>query len=97
VRAVGFDDAEALLPPARAGFRGYRLLQEYAALPQRFLFFEVSGLAKAVRRVARNEFEIVLLFERGDAALEALVDAGSLACFARPRSTCCRSGSTGCR
>ncbi|HYS15105.1 MAG TPA: type VI secretion system baseplate subunit TssF, partial [Burkholderiaceae bacterium] len=84
VRAVGFDDTEALLPPARAGFRGYRLLQEYAALPQRFLFFEVCGLAKAVRRVARNEFEIVLLFERGDAALEALVDAGSLALFCTP-------------
>jgi type VI secretion system protein ImpG len=84
VRAVGFDDAEALLPPARAGFRGYRLLQEYAALPQRFLFFEVAGLAKAVRRVARNEFELVLLFERGDPALETLVDTGSLALHCTP-------------
>jgi type VI secretion system protein ImpG len=84
VRAVGFDDAEALLPPARAGFRGYRLLQEYAALPQRYLFFEVNGLAKAVRRVARNEFEIVLLFERGDVALEALVDSGSLTLHCTP-------------
>ncbi|HTT13071.1 MAG TPA: type VI secretion system baseplate subunit TssF [Burkholderiaceae bacterium] len=84
VRAVGFDDAEALLPPARAGFRGYRLLQEYAALPQRYLFFEVGGLAEAVRRVARNEFEIVLLFERGDAALEALIDSGSLALHCTP-------------
>ena len=84
VRAVGFDDGEALLPPARAGFRGYRLLQEYAALPQRFLFFEVRGLTKAVRRLAKNEFEIVLLFERNDAALEALVDAGSLALHCTP-------------
>jgi type VI secretion system protein ImpG len=84
VRAVGFDDNEALLPPARAGFRGYRLLQEYAALPQRFLFFEVGNLAKSVRRLNRNEFEIVLLFDRSDAALEALVDAGSLALHCTP-------------
>jgi type VI secretion system protein ImpG len=84
IRAVGFDDNEALLPPARAGFRGYRLLQEYAALPQRFLFFEVSGLAKALRRATRNEFELVLLFERGEPALEALIDAGSLALNCTP-------------
>jgi type VI secretion system protein ImpG len=84
VRAVGFDDDEALLPPTRAGFRGYRLLQEYSALPQRYLFFEVGGLAPAVRRLAGNEFEVVLLFERGDAALEALVDAGSLALHCTP-------------
>jgi type VI secretion system protein ImpG len=84
VRAVGFDDAEALLPPARAGFRGYRLLQEYAALPQRYLYFEITGLAPALRRVTRNEFEIVLLFDRADPALEALIDANSLALFCTP-------------
>jgi len=84
IRAVGFDDAEALLPPARAGFRGYRLLQEYAALPQRFHFFEAGGLARSVRRVARNEFELVLVFDRADASLEALIDVGSLALHCTP-------------
>jgi type VI secretion system protein ImpG len=84
VRAVGFDDADALLPPARAGFRGYRLLQEYAALPQRFLFFEATGLARSVRRIAQNEFELVLLFDRADPALEALIDTGSLALHCTP-------------
>jgi type VI secretion system protein ImpG len=83
VRAVGFDEDEALLPPARAGFRGYRLLQEYAALPQRFLFFEVQDLARAVRR-GGTEFELVLLFDRGDAALESLIDAASLALHCTP-------------
>jgi type VI secretion system protein ImpG len=82
--AVGFDEEQALLPPARSGFRGYRLLQEYAALPQRFLFFEVAQLARALKQVRGNEFEIVLLFGRGDSALESLIDARSLALFCTP-------------
>jgi type VI secretion system protein ImpG len=84
VGAVGFDDSEALMPPSRAGFRGYRLLQEYAAMPQRFLFFEVSGLAAAFGRAKGQELEIVLLFSRGDTGLEALIDQRSLALYCTP-------------
>jgi type VI secretion system protein ImpG len=40
VAAVGFEDDEALLPQGLRGFEGYRLLQEYFAFPQRFLFFD---------------------------------------------------------
>ena len=35
---------EALLPRGPRSFEGYRLLKEYFACPQRFLFFELSGL-----------------------------------------------------
>lgn len=84
VQPVGFDDAHALLPETLRGFSGNRLLQELAAMPQRFLFFEINDLARRLASVDSAEAEIVLLFSRGEAALESLVDAGSLALFCTP-------------
>ena len=34
-------------------FQGYRLLQEYFSFPQRYRFFEVTGLAPALQRARR--------------------------------------------
>ena len=34
-----------LLPYGRRSFRGYRLLHEYFALPNRYMFIELAGLA----------------------------------------------------
>lgn len=84
VQAAGYGDEEALLPVSLRSFQGYRLLQEYFSFPQRFLFFDVHGLAPAVRRHAGDTLEIVLLFERGDPALEGVVDAASFALFCAP-------------
>jgi type VI secretion system protein ImpG len=84
VQQLGFSDEEALLPETLRGFSGHRLLQELAAMPQRFLFFDVQDLARRLDAVDGAEAEIVLLFSRGDAALESLVDAGSLALFCTP-------------
>ncbi|MEF7614142.1 type VI secretion system baseplate subunit TssF [Aquincola sp. MAHUQ-54] len=79
VRTVGFEPEHALLPSALPGFDGYRLMQEYFAFPQRFLFFDLCGLGAALRELGGQEAEIVLLFARGDTALQQSVDAG---CFA---------------
>ena len=84
VAPLGYADDEALLPITQRGFSGYRLLQEYAALPRRFLAFSVDELAARLARVDGTEAEIVLLFGRADAALESLVDAASLALFCTP-------------
>lgn len=84
VRPVGFGDDEALLPVSPRGFSGYRLLQEYAALPQRFLGLEVHELAARLAGVDAAECELVLLFAKGDPTLEALVDASSFALFCTP-------------
>ena len=45
VRAVGFGADEALLEYEARSFIGYRLLQEYFALPEKFLFVDIDGLA----------------------------------------------------
>ena len=75
VAPLGFADDEALLPQTLKGFSGYRLLREYQALPERFRFIELQGLASAFAQADSDEIEIVLLFDRGDSALESLVDA----------------------
>ncbi len=84
VEPAGFDDDQALLPPTLHGFEGYRLLQEYFAFPQRFLFFDVQGLGEALRRHAETEVDLVLLFDRGDNALLQSVDAGCVALHCVP-------------
>lgn len=84
VQPLGYGDDEALLPETLRGFSGHRLLQELAAMPQRFLFFDVQDLARRLALVDGPQAEIVILFSRGDAALESLVDAGSLALFCTP-------------
>ncbi len=84
VRPVGFAAHEALLPESLRAFSGYRLLQEAAAMPQRLLFFELDDLAARLAQVGGDEVELIVLFRRGDAALEALVDAKSLALFCTP-------------
>ncbi len=41
---LGYADNEAALPDNPGSHPGYRLLQEYFAFPEKFLFFEVDGL-----------------------------------------------------
>jgi type VI secretion system protein ImpG len=84
IRPLGFDDHEALLPVSLRSFQGYRLLQEYFAFPQRFRFVELTGLAPAIAQADRNDIELVILLGRGEARLEPLVDASSVALFCTP-------------
>ena len=84
IRPIGFSDAEALLPVSLRSFRGYRLLQEYFAFPQRYRFFELGGLGKALKRSEGDEIEVVVLFSRGDATLERVVDASNFALHCTP-------------
>jgi type VI secretion system protein ImpG len=46
VREVGFEDHEALLHDRPNGQPGFRLLQEYFAFPEKFLFFDIGGLGR---------------------------------------------------
>ena len=84
IRGVGFADDEALLPLPVSGFAGHRLLAEYFAFAQRFLFIEVGGLRGAASRESGNELELVLLFSRADNSLVGRVDASNMALFCTP-------------
>jgi len=58
VRPVGFDPDETLLPYPPHSFRGYTLLDEYFSFPQKFLFFDLHGLARAREVGAEDEVEL---------------------------------------
>jgi type VI secretion system protein ImpG len=70
VRHVGLADDEAMLPVTLRGLSGTRLMQEYFAFPQRFLFLDVAGLRQSFAGCHGNSFELVLLFDRYEPGLE---------------------------
>ncbi len=64
VHEVGFDPEEGVLPYSGRSFLGYRLLQEYFAYPEKYLFFDIAGLDRAVHADLGANFEIVLFLDR---------------------------------
>ncbi|GAC1354514.1 MAG: type VI secretion system baseplate subunit TssF [Polyangiales bacterium] len=48
LRAVGFDEADKLLPYPRTAFPGFRLLEEYYTLPAKFLFVDVEHIRRVI-------------------------------------------------
>ncbi len=64
VRPAGFGEDEALLPYPVGVFPGYRLLQEYFALPEKFLFFDLIGLDAAAGILDEETFTVDIRFDR---------------------------------
>ena len=84
VLPVGFDDEQALLPTGPKSFQGYRLLNEYFAFQQRFMFFEVTGLQKALKRCPGTVVDLIIPFGSVQPRLENMVDAGNFGLFCTP-------------
>lgn len=61
LRPVGFAEDEALLPQPAQSHPGYRLLKEYFVFPEKFLFFDLTGLD--LSGMGRN-CDILLLLRR---------------------------------
>lgn len=66
VRPRGYEPNEALLPTPRRTFDGYRLLQEYFAMPQRYLFVELHGLRPALEKASGPDVDIYVLLGDGN-------------------------------
>jgi type VI secretion system protein ImpG len=81
---LGFSDDEALLPQSPRGFSGFRLLREYFALPERFLFIGIDGLRPLVRRTTGQEIEFVVILDRHEPTLDGVVTKDQFALFATP-------------
>lgn len=67
---VGFADEDALLPDLTRSFSGYRLLREYFAFAERFMFFDICQLGRAIEQCTQPYMDILLIFDRYDAELE---------------------------
>ncbi len=69
IRRVGFGDDEGggpqtIFDPQVRSFTGYSLLVEYFTFPEKFLFFDITGLTPDVLRQIGNTLEVFLLLDR---------------------------------
>ncbi|HEX8499166.1 MAG TPA: type VI secretion system baseplate subunit TssF [Pyrinomonadaceae bacterium] len=75
IKPVGFEPGEELLPHTARSFRGYRLLTEYFAFPEKFLFFDLTGLDRAARAEGFEDKLDVLIHLRDVRRPDGVVDA----------------------
>ncbi|MGH7057893.1 MAG: type VI secretion system baseplate subunit TssF, partial [Acetobacteraceae bacterium] len=84
VRPVGFAPDEALLPwPARS-FSGFRLLSEFFAFPEKFLFIDITGIDAKTLVSGGKRLEIFVYLRRAAPELERAVGTDSLALGCTP-------------
>jgi type VI secretion system protein ImpG len=75
VTPVGFAPEDAVLLQTPRSFPGYRLLTEYFVMPQKFLFFDISGLTPDILARLGNRLEISILLRESAPELESLVSS----------------------
>lgn len=69
LKPAGFAEDEDVLPYPRRSFVGYRILQEYFSLPEKFFFLDLTGLDQMVLAGFQGKAEVFFLispFERAD-------------------------------
>ncbi len=85
IEPAGFGSDEALLPWSARGFSGFRLLTEYFAFPDKFLFVEFSGIDRKTLVSGGNRLEIFVYLDRAaPPELERMTGASSLALGCTP-------------
>lgn len=78
VTAGGFESHEAAIPADARSFPGYRLLSEFFALPQKFMFLDVHGLTPAALANIGPRLTLSFLLSATDRDLERVVDATAI-------------------
>lgn len=63
VKLQGFAEDQSLIPYPKTVYPGYRLLQEYFTLPQKFAFFDVNGLDALPTDRVGERFAVILNFK----------------------------------
>jgi len=84
IRMIGFEDSQAILPFGPRSFQGYRLLHEYFAFPERFLFVELTGLRDAARRCETAELDLIIMLDRQQPKLINSLEPSQFALFCVP-------------
>lgn len=84
VRAAGFAPEEALYPWSARSFSGFRLLTEYFALPEKFLFVDLTGLDARTLVHEGGQMEVFVYFDQDAPALERQLQPNCLALGCTP-------------
>ncbi len=79
LQPVGFADDEALFPWPQRSFSGFRLLAEYFAFPEKFLFIDLNRIDAKTMVAAGNRLEIFLYLDASVPELERSVNADTFA------------------
>ncbi len=77
LKPVGFASDEGMLPYGARSFTGYRLLTEYFAFPEKFLFFDLTGLDAAARHGGFGEAFSISIYLKDVAPPRGVVGAGT--------------------
>lgn len=72
LKAVGFEENEAMLPVTEATFPGFRLLQEYFVLPHKFCFLDICGFSEVVRLNPTDRIQVAVRLNERITSLRAL-------------------------
>ncbi|TWT82314.1 hypothetical protein CA13_37760 [Planctomycetes bacterium CA13] len=75
---VGFAQDEGLLPTQARSFSGYRLLTEYFAAPEKFMFFDVQGIKKERLADFGEDLHLFILLRRHVGDIEPFVAADTI-------------------
>ncbi len=80
----GYDATDSLLPMPKRSFDGYRLLQEYFGMPERFHFVDLVGLAPAIRRATGPDVDIYIFLRDGKPDIAPAVAPEAFHLYATP-------------
>ena len=75
IEPAGFSPDEALLPWSARGFSGFRLLTEYFAFPEKFLFLDFTRMDAKTLVSAGNRLEVFVYLDRSLPELERTIGA----------------------
>jgi len=75
ISPVGFAADEGLLPYPDSSFMGYRLLTEYFAFPEKFMFIDIQGFADKIPDDAKDTLEFYIYLGDSDVELEHNISA----------------------
>jgi type VI secretion system protein ImpG len=81
---LGLEPDDGLLPLPADAQPGYRLLSEYAAFPNRFLFFQLKNFPRGCFDRFKGQFDLVFYLRRPAEMLERQVNASHFALGCTP-------------
>ena len=78
IRSVGFEEDECIFPAEPRTFNGYRLLTEYFAAPEKFMFFDIEGFSQQDLVGFDSQLHVFILLRRHVGAVEQFVEPDTL-------------------
>jgi len=79
IKPAGFADDEAILPWSARGFAGFRLMTEYFAFPEKFLFLDFTRIDDKTLASGGNRLEIFVYLDRAVPELERMIGQPTMA------------------